>query len=255
MIKAEVDMAELEMSLKKAAKKFGDSNEQMLYRWGVQCAREAAVETQPWGGRKGKDATKAKNKGKNSIEKGLLAICIPVKGVRKSKTGKTIKGTTMNGKPISFPVSRYYESAERLDQYWQSKRTRKWRRTRKDDMENKVAAPLKVYRATLKKRLAHGGMAKGAWIQAGHMIAAMQKGAERIKIGKGFIRYAQKQRGNGRIRIAKGDGFHPAAWLVNMVPYTKSPHVMNQSRVQAQVIWAAKNTLTWYKNAIRRALK
>ena len=255
MIKADVDMAELEMSLKKASKKFGDSNEQMLYRWGVQCAREAAVETQPWGGRVGKDATKAKKKGKNSIEKGLLAICVPIKGARKSKSGKTITGTTMNGKPISVPVSRYYESAESLDQYWQSKRTKNYRRTAKTPMADKAAAPLKVYRATLKKRLAHGGMAKGAWIQAGQMIAARQSGAARIKIGKNFISYAQKQRGNGRIRLATGDKFQPAAWLVNLVSYTKSPHVMNAVRVQAQVVWAAKNTLKWYQSAIRRSLK
>ena len=56
-------MAELEMSLKKASKKFGDTNEQMLYRWGVHVARNMAVETQVQGGRnRGGRASKAVNK-------------------------------------------------------------------------------------------------------------------------------------------------------------------------------------------------
>ena len=227
----------------------------MLYRWGVQCAREAAVATQPYGGRTGKSGTKAKNKSKNSIEQGLYAVCIPLKRVRRSKSGKTVEGITANGKVISFPASRFYDSPEQLDQFWQSRRTRRFRRTRRSNIENKAAAPLKVFKATLKKRMNHAGMAKSGWIQAGQMIAARQTGSERIRIGKNFISYAQKIRGKGRISVSKGSGFQPAAWIHNLASHTKSSHVMDQSKVKSQVIWAAKNTLKWYQSAIRRSLK
>lgn len=255
MLKAEVDMAELERSLKKAAAKFGDTNEQMLYRWGVQCAREAAIETQPYGGRTGKQGTAAKKKSRNSIEQGLYAICIPLKGVRRFKSGKTVEGITMDGKRIRFPVSRFYDSPDKLDQFWQSRRNQRYKRTRRSDIESKAAAPFKVFKATLKKRLAHAGMAKSGWIQAGQMIAARQQGAERIRIGKGFLSYAQKIKGKGRISLSKGDGFSPAAWIHNLSNHTKSTHVMKPNRVQGRVIWAAKNTLKWYHSAIRRSIK
>jgi hypothetical protein len=162
MIKAQVDMAELERSLKKAAAKFGDTNEQMLYRWGVQCAREAAIETQPHGGRTGKQGTTARKKSRNSIEQGLYAICIPLKGVRRTRSGKSIEGTTMDGKKLRFPVSRFYDSPEKLDQFWQSRRNNRFRRTRKSDIENKAAAPMKVFRATLKR-----GWLMPGWRKAG----------------------------------------------------------------------------------------
>ena len=112
-----------------------------------------------------------------------------------------------------------------------------------------------VFNKTLKKAQKKSGMAKGGWLQAGQMIASRQKGAGRIRIGKNFLGYAQKHRGFGRIRVAVGAGFAPAAWLINTLGYTRDPNVLNPSRAQAQVVWAARNMLDWYNASIKRALK
>lgn len=261
VLKAAVDMAELERSLKKASSRFGDTNEQMLYRWGVSVARNVAVETQVHGGRKSKrvrssrSASEAKKMQDDAIMGDLLNICVIIKGARRTKTGKTVRGTTMSGRRISGPASRYFDSSEKLYQFWQMNRTRRRSRTPKLPIEKKAFAPPSVFKGALKTAKGNTGLAKSGWLQAGQMIAARQKGADRIRIGKNFLGYAQKHRGHGRITVANGDKFQPAAWLHNTLPYTKDPHVLNPSKAQAQVVWAAKNLLNWYQSAIRRSLK
>jgi hypothetical protein len=218
MIQAELDRKEHERNLKAFGKAFGDSTQQAVVRWGVQIAREFAGSTQPFG--RGKKAQEA---GRGAIYRDALRVIIVADGrVRES--------------------NRVLRSAAEIND-WIEQHRRKGKTKEIPPTEKKI-----VYRSLFEKTIAErakkSGIAKDGWIDAGQNLATHQKGAERITIGKGYIKWAQKPETYGDSTAPK-PAFSPFAVLHNHAEH--SPYVLASKSETKAVKWALKKTIKWYQ--------
>jgi hypothetical protein len=251
MIKGEVDLYELERSLKKTADAFGDSNQTAIARWGVATCRRLVKETQAWG-----DNSKAKKKQENAILKdanrAIYAVSKPIV-VKHLQSGK-MSGLVINGELIIFRPNQLLKTAQDVNDWIDMHRTS--RKGRVPNMNNnlKGIAAESTLRAALRERNKRAGKAKGAWIGAAQDIAKGQKEGSRITIGKNVASYAHKFSGGGSARITKSS-WSPVGILTNNVPYVSNPHVLKKSAMQEALQDGAEKTLKWYKKAMNAKLK
>jgi hypothetical protein len=101
VIKAKIDRPQLEKSLKKFAKLFGETSAQAVVRWSVQTCRELAMETQAWG----KVQTKKKQEG--AILADAYNVLLVVDTLK--STGKGYR-VTNQGKSYSVAASKVLKS-------------------------------------------------------------------------------------------------------------------------------------------------
>lgn len=226
MIKASIDRAKFEKSLKRFSREFGDTNAQALCRWGVQVCRELAGSTQVFG-----RTAEAKRKQWNAIEAGARTIVNIVGNVKQRK-------------------SRMITTVEELSQWIDSNRGAKGH-TKSVPISQRPFVTEALFQKTLKQRRKAAGIAKGGWIGAGQTIAAAQKGTDRISIGKNFLGYAQKHAHFGKA-VKPRAGFFPKAELTNTARHTTSPWVMKPRDFKTAADWGLKKTVTWYRSALRR---
>ena len=107
-----------------------------------------------------------------------------------------------------------------------------------------------VIRKAIKMKLYMVGMAKGGWIGAGNAIARHQKGANRERIGKNFLGYAQK---HARFGSAKKPSrrMKPYALMTNRVSHTSLPYVLSKTADEKAIRMGLQNTLKYYKRAVK----
>jgi len=241
MISAKIDMPKLERSLKRYAKQFGDTTAQAVIRWSIQTCREMALETQVWGQR----GTRKKQMG--SIEAGALAVVLVVETL--TNVGKTYRATN-RGKTYHIPANRVLSDAGQVSAWIEQNRTRSHKRTRSIPVEERRVCTQEVFKRAMLDRAKAAGMAKGGWIGAGNDIAKSQKGAGKMNIGVGFLKYAQKHSHFGS-SVEPSPGFSPAAKLTNKVPYSGEKHVLAGGAFKKASAFGLKKTVKWYKETLK----
>lgn len=240
MISARIDRQQLERSLRRAARGFGESSAQAVTRWGVQVGRELAFSTQAYGKRKGgkpkssyKPGEKIEDKQINSLMAGAMNVLLIV---------PRVGATNRRGLHSSGAVNNWIES----------NRGRRGR-TGKLPLDQRRVCTQAVFDAAFKQRIALAGIAKGGFLGAAMDIAKHQRGQDRISIGKNYLGYAQKHSGRGSAVPAR-NGFSPVAKLVNSSAHSASSWVLSKAKSSAAISKALGNTIKWYKKAAKKAL-
>jgi hypothetical protein len=246
MIKAEVDMAKLQRSLRSAAKGFGESSKQAVIRWGVQTAREMAVETQVWG--------KSKTKGKQ--EGAMLADaykCILVVDNILKASERNGWFSLNQGKFQYWEDDRVLKTAEQINDWIEINRMRKKGRTSKLAWINRKVAHRDAFKKAMRMRFKLSGMAKGGWLGAGQEIARAQTGQGRINIGRNFLGYAQKHSKFGSAKKPINP-FKPITELRNTVRHSSASDVLGSGASQKAIIFGLRKTTQWYRKAAKASL-
>ena len=240
MIKATIDRPQLEKSLKKFAKEFGENSAQAVIRWSVQCCRELAMETQAWG----KKDTRKQQEG--AILADAYNVLLVVDSVK--ITGRTGK-VTNQGKSYTVPASSVIKSPVEISDWIEINRTRRRGRTARIPIEDRKVVDRKDFKKGMKERMARAGMAKGAWLGAGQTIAKAQTGQYKINIGKNFLGYTQKHAGRGTA-TKPANGWKPICGLSNKTAHSASPHVLSSNGMRRSVDFGLKKAVKWYATAI-----
>lgn len=225
MISGQFDRPKLEKSLKKFARKFGDNNAQAIARWGVQVCRELAFETQPYG------KAKTKKTQRGAIIKDAYNVILIWNKVKKGEK---------NG----------LRSADAVNQWIDSQRTRRNRRTVKLPISEKRVCTRYMFNKAMKPRLAKAGMAKGAWIGSGEQIAKYQTGNEKITIGKTFLSWTQKHTSMGKA-TKPIPGFFCNTKLTNKTAHSASSYVLSDAKSKKTIDWGLKKTVKWYQKILK----
>jgi hypothetical protein len=125
------------------------------------------------------------------------------------------------------------------------------RRTKKLPVEQKKVCTKATFGKVLKIKKSRAGRAKGAWINAGNDLSKAQTGTNRVVISGSHLAYARKAaRSEGKGTPARSS-FLPSATLTNPVPYSSDGEILSKSAIDNALKWALKNTLKWYKMAMR----
>lgn len=227
-------------SFKEFRRKFGESSKAGLLRVAVFAAREAAAMTRPPGtGRK---------QIIGAIEAGARAVCSPVK----PKTFKQIlkTGTTRRGRGGRFfklPASKILKGSHEISKFIDRQRGSDGR-TIELSLEQKAACKKTDYTKALAARKRRAGRAKGAWLGAGIAVSRIG-GGERI--GKGFMKWAQKHKEEGTARFRHRILDRSEVTLINRVHYSGKLFSRAAGREAARKAW--KKGLAWYKRAVKLA--
>ena len=230
MIRADFDMIRLQSSLRRASRNFGETTKQAVVRWGVQTAREMAVETQVWG------KTKTKKKQEGAIFAGVLGVLYIIERPRRSRT----------------PRSRELVSPDEINSWIDENRNAKGR-TRNLPIEQKKEVTEANLKKALRIRNQLAGMAKGGFLGAGQEIARAQTGTNRISIGRNFLGYAQKHARFGSARRPT-NAFRPVVSLINTVRHTSDNDVVAPTAERKAASFGLTKTLQWYRKAARDSL-
>jgi len=241
VIKAKIDRPQLEKSLKKFAKLFGETSAQAVVRWSVQTCRELAMETQAWG----KVQTKKKQEG--AILADAYNVLLVVDTLK--STGKGYR-VTNQGKSYSVAASKVLKSPGEISDWIEIHRTRRRGRTARIPIEERKVVSRKDFKAGMKERIARSGMAKGAWLGAGQAIARAQTGQEKINIGKNFLGYAQKHSGRGTA-TKPTNGWRPICGLTNHTAHSASKNVLSDAGMRRSVDFGLRKTVKWYEKAVK----
>lgn len=233
MLKVDVDMAQLARSLKSASKKLGDTNKNMVARWGVATARELALQTQPWGN----GGTRKKQVG--AIESGMRAVVQPV-------DARTWKSAAKGGR------RKVLDSPEAIND-WVERHRGGGKGHARLSGDQKALCKKSDFNKALRARKVRAGMAKGAWLGAGAEIAKRQRGASRLTIGKNFLGWTRKHDHRGKAD-RRGVPFRPSVILRNEARHTSSSYVVKRGHMKKAVYWGGRKTLTWYRRAAKEAL-
>lgn len=240
MIKATIDRPELEKSLKKYAKEFGETSAQAVVRWSVQTCRELAMETQAWG----KSETKKKQQG--AILADAYNVLLVVDSLR--ITGKSAK-VFNQGNTYTVPSSMVIQTPTEISDWIEIHRTRRRGRTARIPIDQRKVVTRAKFKKGMKERLARAGMAKGAWLGAGQVIAKAQVGQDKITIGKNFLGYTQKFMDKGTATKPK-NGWKPICGLTNKTAHSASNHVLSSAGMRRSVDFGLKKAVKWYATAI-----
>lgn len=230
MIRADFDMIRLQSSLRRASRNFGETTKQAVVRWGVQTAREMAVETQVWG------KTKTKQKQEEAIFAGALGVLQIIERPRRSRT----------------PRSRELVSPDEINSWIDENRNEKGR-TRNLPIHQKKEVTEANLKKALRIRNQLAGMAKGGFLGAGQEIARAQTGTNRISIGRNFLGYAQKHARFGSA-TRPTDASRPMVSLINTVRHTSDNDVVAPTAERKAVSFGLTKTLQWYRKAARDSL-
>lgn len=261
MIKGEIDRRTLEASLRKYAKKYGESTAQAVVRWGIQVARDLAFDTQVYGTRQTRQIQE------NAIFKDALNVFLVVDGITKitmrrrtTTSGKTVFSSnnrsksvmiTNGGKKFFVKEDKICTSESQFNFWIEMHRTRRaGSRTLKLDKFERLIVDRGNFAQWLKPRLAKAGMAKGGWIGAGRDLMRVQNGPDKANIGKNFLNYAQKHAYMGMATKPKPIG-SPYTQMTNRVNHVGSDHVLNKGRIPKAQKFALRKTVKFYSKALK----
>jgi hypothetical protein len=232
VIKAELDIPELQRSLRKFSKMFGETNAQAVVRWSVQTCRELAFETQVWGKKK----TQGKQRGA-IVKDAYNVVMVQAKIPKKRRNKKIIR-----------------DAGELVD-WINLNRVRRGARTAKLPIHERKLCSRAVFNKAITIKTKRAGMAKGGFLGAGMDIARRQKGQDKINIGKNYFGYAHKHSHFGSATKPKAGSKKPTSKITNRVSYTSDEYVIKKSAMKKAMKEGLKKTLEWYKSALRRQNK
>lgn len=251
MISANIDLRQLEKSIQKAGKDFGDTNEAAIARWGVATCRRLIGSTQVQG-----DGTEPKKIQQQTILKDANRVIFAVskpKVVRMLETGK-MRGLIIDGVLIKFQRHQLLMSPEAVYAWIEKNRDKKTGKTKRMKRQLKGVATERNIQSACRKRNKDIGKAKGGWIGAGQEIGKFQKGGSRITIGKNVSSYAHKWKTGGRARMKRSQ-WTPEGAIINTFSHVGFQRVLRNADIDKAIRDGGKNTITWYEKAMEAKLK
>jgi len=238
-------MQNLERSLKRFSKDFGETTGQAVVRWSVQACRELALETQAVPNNKGE---KPRGKQEGAIFKDSLNVLLVVDTLQSS--GRGYRATNL-GKTYYVSADKTCRTPEEINNWIELNRTRRRGRTAMIPVFERKACDKKTHKAAMKIRYKNAGIAKGAWLGAGADIARAQTGMERMSIGKNFLSYAQKHSKWGSARPSLS-GWKPFADITNRAAHSADKNVLTRGGKDRAVGYSLKKTIAWYRKAMKK---
>lgn len=188
----EIDRVKTQGVLRELAKDFGDTEKQATARYAVAIARSAAEETEAKG--------RSKKKQFNAIEAGARANIVPIPARDFNRMRKNPKPRFKFGNQwVTLREDQMLEDEGEISSFIERNRDDQGR-VRKVGSKDRAVCKSRDMNKVIRERKKRAGMGKGGWLGAGIAAGRMQRGGERITIGKNFISWAQKHAGLGRAR-------------------------------------------------------
>ena len=250
--KVTVDMRKLERSLRIFGRDHGESASQAIMRWGVQTCRELAVATAAFGGRGGgKFSAKATEEKQHvAIWKDAAKVILIVDEMTPTARGFKVRN---QGKTYYVQNHQALTSASEVNQWIRSNQRRDKRATLRA-IQDRKAARKEVVEEALALRYRQAGQAKAGWLAAGKDMASGQVGMQRLNIGAGFLRYAQKTRGTGSAKKPESK-WSPVGFVTNDVRHSRDSSVLSKREIDRAMVGGIKNTIRFYRAALRAKQK
>lgn len=242
VLRSKFDEKSMRRKLKNLAKSYGDSQEQMIKRWGVQTCRDMAKYTQVFGNKP--------KVHKMAMMKDAVNVIYTYKG-RAKQTGKGVRVTARNGQMIYFAGDRVLSNEAEVLRWIEQNRKGKNSRTKRLAIDQKkVCSDALLRRAVNQKYKLTAGSAKDGWLDAGDDIARGQRGRNPARISKSLMKFARKSKRQGN-SITRSRFMRATGYLNNKLPYVRSKYVLKSSSKRRAVADGARKTLKWYRMAIR----
>jgi hypothetical protein len=251
MIKTVIDTKGLERQLMSMAKDFGESNEAAVCRWGVHTCRDLVKRTQAFG--VGPDA---RAKQRDAIAKDINSA---VFGVSKATyvngvaSGK-LSGLVINGELITFTPDRILKTPQEVIDFVDRNRTGRNGRVYQMARMRKGIAPIKAITSAIGIKLRRAGIAKGAWIGAGKVIASKQRKGSKITMGSGIAGYAVKFKDGGTAQLTRSQ-WNPIGKIINNVPYVSTEYVLKNRDAIKAINEGGQTMKSWYQAVMAARLK
>lgn len=245
-------MPELQASTLRWAKRYGETNKQMVARWAVQTCKELVKETYATGEKKG-NAKSARVSQEDAIIQDAYNVVIVAAELDSQPPAVITDNYEVflnTGKSFFAPPERILKSPSDVINWIEIHRTRRNRRTVKLPYYEKKICSRDVFDEAVKIKSYHAGMAKGAWIGAAELIERMQKGQKKLTVGKNFFSYAKKHKHKGGGKRPKGV-MKPFALISNRVPWVASNHVLPKGRIKTAIKFGLSKTRNYYRFAVR----
>ncbi len=249
MLKADFNNRSLERKLLKLGKAYGEGKKQAVKRWGVMLCKQLAEQSA---------IPKASKKDKAKNYKNLLqvdfrkTVVVYNKKVGKAKKGESVKLLYEKNNTVKWvPQKDFISSPEELLSW-----VDRHRGGRNKEVEAFLGYKRKVVlKSTFNKALkirykASSGKVKDGWLDAGDRIGILQKGPNRVAIGKNVYKFLRKPEKLGGAREF-GSTFKPAAFLTNKNEYAFKSNVLSRAKTANSINLSLSFTIKWYKNTIR----
>ncbi len=243
LLNIDFDEASMIRKLKKLGKKYGDTQDQAVKRWGVQTCRELAKYQQPF-------FAKNKKQYRDILFKDAYKVLLAHEGgARTTKKGN--RKISHNGKIVYIQNERYLDSEMEIHRWIETNRTLKNKST--TDLPNhkrKWCSQAKLNKVIKLKMDSTAGLSKDGWLDAGDHIARGQKGPRQAKIGKGYLKWARKPLKVGTSKQGRR-AMNSFGELVNKVTYAGKSDLLSMSNKRKAIRDGAQKTIKFYEFAIR----
>lgn len=225
--------------MERLAKRMGDDAWQAVVRIAVGTAREMARVTYPRGASKKPIIRVIERDARRAVE------AVP------AKFFASLERATPGRRQVKFDMVRHKirkdqleRGEEEINAWIEAARTGRGTVRRELPPPIKMVAPQPAFNRVLRRRRKLAGVTKGGWLGAGMEAARMQKGADRLSIGKNFMSWAQKWR-----RVGRATRTGNRVLLANRS--VAAGHLNNPGQVQEALKWGYQKTRAWYSKAIR----
>lgn len=249
--KIELDLEQLRREVIAFAERFGETSRQAVVRAAVSVAREAAVQTLPRGGDKG---TATKKKIERRINRGVVLASVVLKDKKMWSRIKAQKRPRLRDKDRWTEVrpEQFVDDKNRFSEWVDKVRGGNANPSRYLQFSRKAIVWPKLVKDTQRLRRKRAGIAKGGWLGAGMEAARMQRGGDRISIGKNYMSWAQKHSKWGRAeRYGSRQGGEFGVGLKNKNPYLRNLWTRRLGKVAGEIGW--RKTLRHYERLVKRA--
>tara|TARA_R100000808_G_scaffold25077_1_gene61409 strand:+ start:5214 stop:5957 length:744 start_codon:yes stop_codon:yes gene_type:complete len=232
--------------LQRLAKKFRDDASQATARLAVATGKELAIVTEFRGKGRQSKATTTEN-----LEKSAARVCYTVKGdfmqkLRRAGTRARVKYDTWQavrpGQLVSDPGA--------INKHIDKMRDGKANTRKKIPWPDMIICTESAFKRAMTQRRKRVGIHKGGWLGAGVEAARLQVGPDRAKIGKNQMNWAQKHLGMGSARWAENK---KQVVMSNQAVAAQKNLARGKEQEAYERAW--KNTVNWYKKAIKRREK
>ena len=235
-----------EKGMRKFRKLFGESSNQALIRYGVAVARGCAVLTEPRGRSK-------KQIIKNIITGAKTNISdVPARTfnqiVKRRNPSFMFKGGVAHLSP-----SQILESPDDVNDFIEDHRGKDGR-VRRLPPSKRALTKTPVMNKTLVRRKKLAGITKGSWLGAGMALAKKSRGPSPARIGKNFMKWAQKHSDKGRAKYVKRTLGKSEVHLISDAPATLDTNIFSKRTAKEATRNGWKQTVQWYRRAVKASV-
>ena len=227
-------------SLERFRMQFGETSDQALLRLALSTSRECAFYTQPWG--------KKKDKIVGAIEGGARRNIVPLKA-------PDFKRHARSNNPSHFLNGRWYplhqdQILRDQDEIWDFiEKHRKGNKGRVKWVPPGREAICKAadLNKVIGRRKKLAGTMKGSWFGAFGPLSRKIQGADRPRLGRNYMYWAQRHKDKGRGRWVAGGRDKSEARLISKVPGTLDNKYFNQRSADKAIKSSWRRTIAWYR--------